>query len=360
MAEYTIGEVYSDDTYGRHAVNALLEQEGIRLDRNVDYTCAMYDEDMNVIATGSLFLDTLRCLAVSSAHQGESLMNQIVSHLVEKEAERGYIHLFLYTKCTAAKFFSTLGFYLVAEVPDYLVFMENRRDGFDRYLGRLKQETDEQLLHIRHAPAKHKETAAVVMNANPFTLGHRCLLERAAAENALVHVFLVSEDVSFFPFSVRKKLLYEGSRDIPNLIYHESGPYIISHATFPSYFQKSDEDVVRGHVLLDLELFGRIAHALQISRRYVGEEPFSQVTGMYNRMMREILPEEGIECVEIPRQTDRDGNIVSASSVREAVRDGDMKAAEAMLPESTYRYLMSQEALPVVRKIRAADEVVHY
>ena len=123
---YAISSVGSGDRYIQAEVDALLEREGIHRDQHLDYTAAMLDEDYHVIATGSLFGNTLRCMAVSSDHQGESLMNAIVSHLVEVQYSRGNYHLFLYTKCDSARFFGNLGFYEITRVPEEnIVFMEN-------------------------------------------------------------------------------------------------------------------------------------------------------------------------------------------------------------------------------------------
>ena len=138
------------------------------------------------------------------------------------------------------------------------------------------------------------------MNANPFTLGHLYLTERASAENDTVHLFMVSEDASLIPFKVRRRLITEGTSHLDNIIYHDSGPYIISSATFPSYFQKDMDAVIESHAKLDLVIFTKIAHALGIGRRYVGEEPHSRVTGIYNQIMEKELPKAGIQCSVIP------------------------------------------------------------
>ena len=115
MSEYAISQIYPSDRRANTQINKLLLAEGIRRDANLDYTCGMYDDEMNIIATGSCFGNTLRCMAVSSAHQGEGLMNQIVTHLISVQFERGNTHLFLYTKCNSAKFFGDLGFYEIAQ-----------------------------------------------------------------------------------------------------------------------------------------------------------------------------------------------------------------------------------------------------
>ena len=109
MSDYYISQIYPSDKRANDEVDALLISEGIRRDANLDYTCGMYDDEMHIIATGSCFGNTLRCLAVSHEHQGEGLMNSIVSHLIEFQFSRGNTHLFLYTKCNSAKFFVDLG-----------------------------------------------------------------------------------------------------------------------------------------------------------------------------------------------------------------------------------------------------------
>ncbi len=139
MSEYTISQVYPTDKTVLAQIDTLLGQEGIRRDGNLDYICAMFDEEYNVIGTGSCFGNTLRCFAVSSAHQGEGLLNQIITHLIEVQCARGNMHLFLYTKVKSSKFFGDLGFYEIARVEDTLVFMENRRDGFGAYLRDLER-----------------------------------------------------------------------------------------------------------------------------------------------------------------------------------------------------------------------------
>ena len=130
MSEYSVSKVRPSDKRANAQVEKLLLAEGIRRDKNLDYTCGVYDEDYNIIATGSCFGNTLRCMAVSHLHQGEGLMNEVVTHLVNHEHERGLNHLFMYTKCQSAKFFGDLGFYEIARVDEQVVFMENRRTGF--------------------------------------------------------------------------------------------------------------------------------------------------------------------------------------------------------------------------------------
>ena len=287
MDEYFAVPISPSNKRAMAQMDALLAREGIERDRNLTYSAAIYDDDGQMIATGSLFENTLRCLAVDGAHRGEGLMAVIVAHLVQAQIERGHTHLFLYTKVDSAKFFAPLGFTEIARVDGRLVFMENRRDGFSRYLKSL-------------APyAGERPGAALVMNANPFTLGHEALVARAAKENERVVLFVLSEDRSLVPYSDRMAMVKAACAKYGNVSVVSSGSYMISSATFPSYFLKDADVVTRTHAELDATLFTRIAAALNLTRRYVGEEPFSHTTSLYNEALAAVLPKAGVELVVV-------------------------------------------------------------
>ena len=342
----TLTTISPGDARGQRQVDALLEQEGIRRDGNLDYTCGLFDSSWRLAATGSCFGNTIRCLAVDRVRQGEGLLNQIISHLMEVQTQRGNTHLFLYTKPQSARFFGDLGFYEIVQAEG-VVFMENRRRGFSDYCAALER------------TRKEGTSAAIVMNANPFTLGHLHLVERAAAENNAVHLFVLSEEAGPIPFAVRRRLVREGTAHLSNVICHDSGPYIISGATFPSYFLKDGDTVIRAHAALDLAVFGRIAPCLNLTRRYVGEERTSHVTALYNEEMIRRLPELGIECRVVPR-LERDGQPVSASTVRQAIHDGQLEDIRPLVPDAAWDYFTSPEAGAVVAAIQAEQNVIHY
>lgn len=347
MSDYAVSQVYPSDKRSLAGVDALLHREGITRDGNLDYICAMRDENDEIIATGSCFGCTLRCFAVSREHQGEGLLNEIISHLMEVQMARGNLHLFLYTKVGSARFFGDLGFHEIARVDGTLVFMENRKNGFPGYLKALEKTKTQGI------------SGALVMNANPFTLGHQYLVETAAAQCDTLHLFVLSEDASLVPFAVRKKLVRAGVAHIPNVVLHDSGPYIISSATFPSYFLKDAAAVIEGHARLDLAVFTKIAGALNVTKRFVGEEPTSQVTGLYNEIMARELPKAGIECHVVPRKQAA-GQAISASTVRLALQKGDWESLKTLVPQTTLDYFQSPGAAPVLERIRRADNVIHY
>ena len=326
MSDYPIIALRKNDKRLYRQIEAFLKDAGISFDHNLDYTCVMLDAENNVIATGSCYGNTLRCLAVQISHQGENLLGDIISHLIENRFEKGITHLFVYTKINAAGLLKYLGFYEITRVENTMVFMENRPHGFSSWLD--------------HLPEAETDSAAIVMNANPFTNGHLYLLENAAASFPLVHLFLVSEDKSVFPYCIRRELVQKSISHLENVILHDCGPYMISQATFPSYFLKDENDVIQSHAALDVNIFIRIAEKLHIKARYVGEEPFSPTTALYNETMLRLLPPHHIECHIIPRLK-IDGIAVSASAVRKALANNDIETVKKLVPSPVYTYLSS-------------------
>lgn len=330
-------------------MEALLAREGLRRDARLDYSAGIF-ASARLVATGSCAGNTLRCLAVDRDFQGAGLLRQLVWHLANVQYRRGNFHLFLYTKPAAAHFFQDLGFTEIARDSD-VVFLENQKRGFSAYLHQLAQESGPP------APAD-EPTGALVMNANPFTLGHQYLADQAAACCGTVHLFVVSEDVSVFPASDRMELVRAGTAHLKNLVYHQTGHYLISRATFPSYFLPDSTAAVCAQARLDAAVFCRIASALHITRRYLGTEPLSRTTALYNQALLAVLPPNGVTCLEIPRLM-QGKTPVSASAVRQALKDGRWNAVEQMVPASTLSYLRSAQGALAVECLSDQKEVRH-
>lgn len=344
--EYSVSEIRKWDRAGMAQWEKLLQAEGLRPEAGPDYICGVFDGD-RLVATGCCCRTTLRCFAVDSEYQGQGLLNTVLTQLMDYQAQHDIYHIFLYTKPASARFFADLGFYEIDRAENSLVFMENRPNGFERYCAGLEKYRAD------------GSSAAIVMNANPFTLGHRYLVERTAAMYDHVHVFVLSEDASLVPFAVRRQLVLNGTADIPNVSCHETGPYMISSATFPSYFLRDEREAIIRHAQLDARLFIRIGAALGISARCVGEEPSSLVTGIYNDVLAKCLPEAGIACVVIPR-LELNGMAVSASTVRQLIHDGRLLDIRPLVPQCTWDYFNSPEAQPVIARMIGENEVKHY
>lgn len=303
----------------------LLAQAGLLPDESREQTVLVWDGDA-LIATGSRQGNLLKCIAVDPNRQGEGLLSSVLTALRQEAFQQGHRQLFLYTKPENEHLFSPLFFYTVAET-DKVLLMEDRKNGIREFLNSLPV-----------SPISGTVGAAV-MNCNPFTLGHRYLIEVAAQECDQLYVFVLSEDKSRFSAGDRTEMVRQGTADLPNVTVLPTGPYLISSATFPTYFLKDREQVGQIQCSLDIEIFCRyFAPRFGITRRYVGTEPLSPMTSQYNDALKKYLPGNGIELREIPR-LEMDHIPVSASAVRGLLQAGDFDALRALVPETTFAYL---------------------
>ena len=344
MSEYLISQVLKTDNESLSKVRLLLESEGLKFEKNLDYTCAVFDCNDNIIATGSILGNTFRCFAVQKDHQGEGLMNMVMTHLLVIQFDRGISHNFAYVKDSSVKYFKDLGFYPIVQVNGTFTFLENKKNGFDDFLK-----------NIKPLDKKNALIGSVVMNANPFTKGHRYLIETASSKCDCLYVFVLKEERSVFPFSDRFELVKKGCSDLKNVFVYDTDSYMISSATFPTYFLRDEDDVVKNHSSLDAEIFIKIANHLNIKKRFVGDEPFSRTTAIYNEVLKKKLPKGNVECVIIPR-LEYEGRAISASSVREAIKNEKWDEIKNILPSITLDYLSSASGKKIIEKLKTLRE----
>ena len=334
----------------RAQVAAFLTSRGLSWDEDPDYTVALHKEG-RIVGAGSLSGRIIKGLAVDENLAGEGLMLRILSELEAEASRRGVVWPFIFTSPANRVIFEPLGYSLVGEAPGAAILLE-KGNGVERWCSSLRDLAAPALIGADRA------VAALVMNCNPFTLGHLHLVRTAAANASLVFLFVVAEEASAFPYETRLRLVREGTAEFKNVIVVPGTEYIVSRATFPTYFLKDKADrAVEIHARLDVDIFGRhIAPAVGAVKRFIGEEPYSEVTAVYNRVMKEFLPSYGIEVVEIPRLADRGGAAVSASTVRRLIREGMLGKVRDIVPRSTWEYLISGEAAPVLARIAASDK----
>lgn len=305
-----------------------LTRAGLQPDEKWEQTVLLWDDDA-LIATGSRQENLLKCIAVDTARQGEGLLASVLTALRQGAFENGYRHLFLYTKPTNEFLFRSLFFYPVAKTENVLL-MEDSKDGIQQFLNALPA-------------AAGKTVGAAVMNCDPFTLGHQYLIETAAAECDQVYVFVLSEDKGDFSAADRLEMVKAGTAHLKNVTVLTTGPYLISSATFPTYFLKDRDKVGQIQCLLDIEIFCRyFVPKFGITRRYVGTEPLSPMTDLYNEALEQFLPGRGIEVRKISR-LEKDGTPVSASAVRKAVQEKN--AVASLVPETTFAYLRDKHII---------------
>ena len=321
----------------RTRVERFLADSGLRLE-DVDYYAAVTNDDGNIIAGGGLQGNVIKCIAVGEAARETGLSNRLISHLITMATQHGAESVKVFTKPGNSAIFESMGFKVIARAPQ-AILMENGVKGIGAYTDYLHD--------IRKG--RPDGAAAVVMNANPFTIGHRYLVLQAAEQASTLYVIVVREDRSDFSYSERLAMIKAGCEDIENVVVVEGSQYAISDLTFPTYFLKQVTDATDTYITLDLDLFARhIAPALGVNTRYVGSEPVDALTARYNKLMQEILPQHGISVNCIDR-LELDGQPVSASRVRQALADGSLAMADALVPVTSVPYLIAHLACDALR-----------
>lgn len=342
-----ITELPLSSPFFRAKVERFLESNGLRMEA-LDAFYAIETDDGELLAGAGIQKDIVKCVAVTASARSEGLLAPLLSYLVVQAAERGILNLKVFTKPAYQAIFESLGFHLLARAQE-AILLENGK-GLERYC---------QYLQPFRRPGR---SGVIVMNANPFTLGHKYLIDKASEQVDTLFVIPVKEDVSLFSYSERQAMIQTALADssgtapaklkapvLPSsdrmadssgntstsckagaaVMVLEGSDYVISAATFPTYFFKDLSAVAQTQMQLDLDLYERwIAPALGVSVRFVGSEPFDALTNQYNQQ----IP----DAVVIPRI---DG--ISASKVRRALEAGSFREAAKLCPPTTWPYLLS-------------------
>ena len=341
IAEQEIQEIPLTSPFFRAKVARFLEDNGLRPEVLVSYY-TIQSPSGEILAGAGLDGDIIKCVAVSSALRSEGLLTPLLSHVISEAAAKGILNLKVFTKPEYRAIFESLGFKLLASAP-LAILMENGR-GLEEYCSYLR---------------KHQAPGVIIMNANPFTLGHRYLISQAlnnfatpwpysiSSKSKNLAIIPVREDVSMFSYEERREMILKGADEDADVL--EGSAYQISAATFPTYFLKDLSEASETQMRLDIDLFGRhIAPALGASIRFVGAEPSDPLTERYNQLMKELLPRYKVMLVVLPRNTDH-GKPISAARVREALEGGDFESAAALTPASTHPYLLAALAERALR-----------
>lgn len=330
LEDYHISQIPLQYALEKDRLKSFLDRHALRYEEDIEAAFGIFNMNDELAGCGCASGALLKCFAVEERLRGQNALGLLLSALMRDRFSKNFYELYIITRAYNEALFRRCGFFTVVKTAS-LVMLENTANGPEAFAASLGSDV------------AGINAGAVVMNCNPFTLGHRSLIERAAKRCDLLHIFVVEEDRSLFPTQIRFRLVREGTEDLPNVRVHLSGRYMISAATFPCYFLKQGEDAATLQSELDITLFARrIAPALHIVKRFAGEEPFDLVTARYNNAMRLLLPKYGIEFCELPRYA-HDGVMVSASHVRSLLEQPDgLRKAAPFLPETTRRYLEQQ------------------
>ncbi|ERK05327.1 MAG: [citrate (pro-3S)-lyase] ligase [Pantoea sp.] len=331
--DFRIAEV-SGNTRRRETIRALLADSGLGMDSDITTFVEAWSND-RLVGCAGLAANVIKCVAIDEQWRGENLSAQLLAEVEHLALARGHFHLFLCTRPCNRERFQRNGFWPVVQSGENAILLENTPSGIQRYCRSLQA-----------SRVAGQRIGAIVMNANPFTLGHRYLVEQAAARCDWLHLFVVSEDASFFPYSARWKMVQSGVAHLPNITLHEGSQYIISRATFPAYFLKETGKVQQAWSEIDLLLFrNHIAPALGITHRFIGSEPFCDITRQYNHSMHQLLA-GAVEVVEIPR-IKAAGHAISASEVRRLLKTHQFSRIREIVPDTTFAHLTSHYSAEV-------------
>lgn len=312
---------------------SFLSQNELDIDQQVELWVLAYNEQGKLVACGGISAQIIKCVAIDAECRGQGIALPLMSELVSQAYQLGHSQLFIYTKPEYIPLFEACGFYVIMTAEPQVALLENSR-----------QRLQKQCEAWRELKVSGKRIGAIVMNANPFTLGHRYLIEQALSQCDHLHLFVVGENASQFSYWDRFHLVKLGIADLPNITLHAGSPYLISRATFPDYFIKEKGLVNQLHLSLDLKIFRYyIAPALGITHRFVGSEPICAVTNEYNRQMHTILTNNPLDAptinvVEIERTTQA-GQPISASRVRTLLALQKWAEIAPLVPKTTFDFL---------------------
>lgn len=327
-----IRDLYLTDPRVKAQWQAFLTERGIANfnlaeTTGLEETIGLYDESNQLVGTGSIAANVIKFVAVcdQGSEQKGARFNRVLSELTSRLAQRGQFHQFVFTKPEYITSFSHVGFNVLGLTETGAILEKGMPD------------INDYLATIPKFPQAHK-IGSIVMNANPFTKGHHYLVAEAAKACDIVYVFVVNADVSLFTTAERTALVKAGTTDLKNVVVVSGQDYLVSFISFPAYFIKNADAVIKYQTQLDASIFKQqLVPALKITDRYLGSEPLSHTTAIYNDSLQAILsPEVKVHIIE--RLTDTH-QVISATTVRQAIKAGNLEALVSLVPATTLAFI---------------------
>lgn len=301
-------------------------------------------EEGEIIATASMDDKVMKYFYVQDEYKGQGLMSILYNELVNYAMDNNILDYYVFTKPKNLELFTGLGLRKVIST-DKVLLLEGGFGNYESWVSNIRKKLDKNAVN----------RGAIVANANPLTRGHKYLIEYAMKKVDELIVFVVEEDKSMFTTEERFNIIKDEFKD-SNIKVVLGGPYIISSATFPTYFLKKVDDFTEIYTELDAKLFSeKIAKDLRIKIRFVGDEPTDELTSRYNKSLKKYCEKDDLE-VEIIERLKNDEGYISASELREFLKEGKLEAALKIAAPSTARYLQSEKGAEKINKIRN-DEV---
>lgn len=303
-------------------VRDFLAKQDLVLDKDIDLTLYL-EENGNIVGTISKYKYIIKCVAIDPNYQGEALTGLLVNKIVEKMSEENIFSYQVFTKLRYSAIFESLGFKVIASSTDS-VMLEKGVDNINKTIQDMRSLIKNNLGEIN----EFSNVACVVMNANPFTLGHQYLIEEMRKNHDYVLIFLVSEDRSVFSYEEREAMTFLCTSRYDNVLIIPSSKYMVSSLTFPSYFIHDLEERTENAAELDATIFKvYFMRKLFIKKRYVGSETKDYMI-LYNDVLKDILKDDLV----IVDRCSINNNVVSAETVRSLLEQGSLDEALLYVP----------------------------
>jgi [citrate (pro-3S)-lyase] ligase len=331
---YTIREVLLDSEQA--IVRSFLHKHNLQYETDIDYSILVYDQH-EVIATASLANNVMKAFAVHKAYIGHNLTGLMFKHLKDVLQNKGIQHFFVFTKPENEAIFQS--FFMTSIVKTKHTVLLEFGASITASLEKLKEEYN----------VSDQDKSCIVMNANPMTLGHLYLIEMAAARSKELLVFVVSEDVSSFPFEARFKIVKEAAKHLKNVTVLPSLHYLVSRMSFPKYFLQEDDLIKQEQTKIDVLIYTSYYEKIfHINKRFVGTEPYSPNTKQYNQTLLEELGDR----VTVIERKQSYSKAISASLVRSLLKEGNMEELKEYVPYATLDFLLSEEGKKLIKSIQ--------
>jgi [citrate (pro-3S)-lyase] ligase len=306
---------------------------------DIDYAILLYDKD-EVVGTASLSNNVMKCFLVREDYKNMNLTNKMFHHLEEILNEKGINHFFVFTSPENEKIFISLNMHKIVETMNTVLFEGGKN--ITNVLMDLKKEYK----------VSDNKKACVIINANPMTNGHMYLIETASKENEEVLVFVVSEDISSFPFEDRFDIIKKATQHLENVIVLPTLSYLVSKLSFPKYFLKEDQLINEEQTLVDVLVYKKYYRKIfTINKRYLGEEPYSFNTNKYNETLVNYLNGH----IEIVKRKEHLNKPISASLVRQLIKSEHLNRIREYVPQATMNYFETEKGKKTIKRIQSSE-----
>lgn len=300
-----------------------LKENNLVYDYDIDL-CLVIKNNNKIVACAARKNNVFKMIAVSKEYQSLDYVAKMISELISISHNQGIYHYFIFTKSSYFPHFKNLNFKLLVEFEG-VGLLEYGRINFADY-------------YTKYALEANQNNGVIVMNCNPFTLGHYYLIEASSKLVDNLIVFIVEENRSFFSFEDRIDLVKNGCKDLKNVRIIPSGPYIISAATFPTYFLKSIDEKTYYYTNIDLLLFKIIMNQMNLNIRFFGDEPNDKLTNMYLDQARKILHNK----IHIFKRISVNNQIISASLVRKYIEEANFEKIRTLVNDYTFKFIYNK------------------